>query len=452
MLTEEFADTPIFYEEELVNEFIPKTASYEYLQLPKLSILNDKQIASALENALDHPIKTKPLKELIDNQNKSVIILVDDNTRPNIHTRKLLPLIEEKLINYGVLQNNIKIIVATGTHTPPTQQEVIDRILGDLYKSWENRIFIHNCDNEEDHIYLGKSEIGTPISIDSRVFNSDIIIPLSDSEYHYFAGVAGSVKLILPGVSSRKTVRVNHSTIFDMETGFKVNCRMGNIKDSPSIQDSRKIVKTLQEKHKKIVLVIDAILVNGEFINIFAGEPLSIHSNALSELSAIRNAELSKRGDIVIIGKPSVNYYQAGKAVNAGSHAVKDGGSIVVLSGCPDGIGPDDYFETMKFNKDKPFKEAMQWVIKHKCSDQTFEIGIQNAVDLFRVLQLTKDNVYLYSGLDTELMRENFHVKPLNTAMNPQLALREFIRNRLKNNPEAHIVIFEDFNLLAVKN
>ena len=116
----------------------------------------------------------------------------------------------------------------------------------DLYSSWETRLYIHNCDNEDEHTELGKSTNGTPIYIDSRVYSSDIIIPLSDSEYHYFAGVAGSVKLILPGVASRKTVRVNHSTIFDMETGFKLNCRMGNIENSPSIQDIREIVKTLQ--------------------------------------------------------------------------------------------------------------------------------------------------------------------------------------------------------------
>ena len=93
----------------------------------------------------------------------------------------------------------------------------------------------------------------------------------------------------------------------------------------------------------------------------------------------------------------------------------------------------------------------MQWVITNECSETTFEIGIQNAVDLFRILELTKGNLYLYSTyLDENLMRDIFHVRmlPKGPADNE---VKNFIEKFLIKNPTAHIVVFEDYNLLCIK-
>jgi nickel-dependent lactate racemase len=341
-------------------------------------------------------------------------------------------------------------MVATGSHTPPTEIQIKDYILGALYSEWKDRVWLHDCDDLENHVDLGFSKANSPILLDKRVFTSDLIIPLSDCEYHYFAGVAGSVKLILPGVSGRKTIRTNHSRIFDLNTGFKNKCRMGNIDANVSIQDIREIVTIIQKKYGKTIFVIDAVLDKGKFVDIFAGDPITIHNNSSKMLSKIRDVKLKQLGDLVIIGKPSVNYYQAGKGVNAASHAVREGGTILLLAGCPEGIGPSDYLETMKMVKDKPYMEAMRWVITNKCSETTFEIGIQNAVDLFRILEMTKGNLYLYSPfLDENLMKEVFHVNMLPKG-SPEEEVRLFVKEFLSNNPNTHIVVFEDCNLLSI--
>ena len=449
-MSESRQDTPLWYETELVNYFVPENANCWYLRVPEVEFVSD--IEQELYKALDSPLNSPPLKELVKTHYKPgdhIVILVDDNTRPNIHTRVLLPLLEKKLIAYGTKKSDIRIMIATGTHTPPTPAQIKEKILGELYEDWNNRLWIHDCDlpNHED---LGSSSLKTPIHLDKRVLSSSIIIPLSDSEYHYFAGVAGSVKLFVPGVSARNTVRVNHSRIFDVKTGFKLNCRMGNIQDNISIQDIREIVQILMEKYKKVVFVVDAIMHKGHFVTMFAGNPLDVHEHALKALSKSRDVTIEKKADVVIVSKPSVNFYQAGKGINAASHAVKEGGKIVLLAECKDGIGPDDYYETMNKVKDLPFLEAMHWVIKHKCSETTFEIGIQNAVDLLRILQMTE--VYLYSALDPQLLYETFSVKSLETKKSPQKALCIFLDDLLEKQPEALIYVFEDYNLLARAN
>ena len=99
--------------------------------------------------------------------------------------------------------------------------------------------------------------------------------------------------------------------------------------------------------------------------------------------------------------------------------------------------------------KDLDYLEAMQPVIKNKCTETTFEIGIQNAVDLFRVLQLTDGNIYVYSELDQDVLSTTFRVKTLSTNKEPRSLLRKMVKEFVENNPEGLIYVFEDFNLLA---
>ncbi|MCK4849423.1 MAG: DUF2088 domain-containing protein [Candidatus Heimdallarchaeota archaeon] len=450
MKDQSYQNTPIWYEKEKISNFIPREANCQYLCLPEVKKIEN--IDQALLEALKSPLKTQSLEILVNNHYQSgkiITILIDDNSRPNIHTRVLLPLISHELVKYGVNELDIRLVIATGTHTPPTPVQIKNNILGNLYESWKTKIWVHDCDDNENHVNLGFSEFKTPIFIDKRVFSSCIIIPLSDSEYHYFAGIAGSVKLLVPGVSARKTVRVNHSRIFDLNTGFKTECRMGNIEKNISMEDIRSIVELLIKNHNLEIFVIDAIMVQGEFIEVIAGNPIAIQDNALKTLTRMREVKIDEKADLLIVGKPSVNFYQAGKAINSASHAIKKGGQIVLLAGCQEGFGPDDYLHTMNQVKDLSYLEAMQWVIKNKCTETTFEIGIQNAVDIFRVLQLTEGRILIYSELDQEVLCNTFRVLPMNKKDSPEQALRLVVKEFLEKNPKGLIYVFEDFNLLT---
>jgi nickel-dependent lactate racemase len=448
-----FFHTPIKYKSECIDHFIPKKANCTYLQVMEKKFL--KNIEKKLEYALNFPLNSPPFTKLIEicyTKGNPIVLLVDDNSRPNIHTRALLPLIESKMIEHGVQKEDIRLMIATGTHPPPTPTQIKEKILKDLYDHWENRIWVHDCDKVSLHEDMGFSSLGTPIFIDKRVLSSSFIVPVSDSEYHYFAGVAGSVKLFVPGISARQTVRANHTRIFDLQTGFTSECRMGNIENNICIQDIREIVQLFMEKGNHSVFVIDAIMHKGRFVDIIAGHPLDIHDSALKALAKIRNVPIEDKADLVIVSKPSVNFYQAGKGINAASHAVKEGGKIILLAECYDGIGPKDYLETMNAVKDKSYQEAMQWVIHEKCTETTFEIGIQNSVDLLRILQLTQGGIYVYSELDSDVLRNIFRVNPLDVTKKPTEALSSFVADFLKEKPDGLIYVFEDFNILPKVN
>ena len=129
-------------------------------------------------------------------------------------------------------------------HHIQNPEQIESRILGStLYSEWKDHVLIHDCDSGNK--LIGKTERGTPIYIDERVLESCLIIPLSDSEYHYFAGQAGTVKLFCPGVAGRETIRVNHPRMFDLEKGFVDGCRLGNCHGNPVIEDMIEIAQTV---------------------------------------------------------------------------------------------------------------------------------------------------------------------------------------------------------------
>jgi nickel-dependent lactate racemase len=82
--------------------------------------LRDEQIG----NALDSPIDSPPLDEIVSG-NDSVLIVVSDATRAT-GSSQIVNILVRRLIQYGVSPSSIAIIFATGIHRPVTPEERID--------------------------------------------------------------------------------------------------------------------------------------------------------------------------------------------------------------------------------------------------------------------------------------------------------------------------------------
>ncbi|MFW9961883.1 MAG: lactate racemase domain-containing protein, partial [Candidatus Thorarchaeota archaeon] len=232
-----YHSTPLKYGDQEINDFIPKAIKdVTVLRIGEYAP-DFTDIEKKLMHVLDSPLGTKPFNDFVKgvySKGKRILFMVDDKTRPNLHTKKLLPLIAERLLKIGVRKEDIGIIISSGSHVPASPKEVEERILGStLYKVWKDNVLAHDCDSGNEHV--GVTSRGTPILIDKKVLDSCLLIPLSDSEYHYFAGQAGTVKLFCPGVAGRETIRVNHPRMFDLEKGFHDGCRLGNCEGNPVI-------------------------------------------------------------------------------------------------------------------------------------------------------------------------------------------------------------------------
>jgi nickel-dependent lactate racemase len=455
-----YHNTPLKYGNQEINDFIPRDIKdVSVLRVEKYTP-DFTDMKKRLNQVLDSPLGTKPFNELakeVYSTGKRILFMIDDKTRPNLHTKILLPLLTERLLKIGVRKEDIGIIISSGSHAIATPKEIEERILGpSLYKIWKDNVLSHDCDKGNEHV--GVTFRGTPILIDKQVLDSVLLIPLSDSEYHYFAGQAGTVKLFCPGVAGRETIRINHPRMFDLKKGFVDGCRLGNCEGNPVIEDMIEITTTMLERIP--IFCVDCIVNDGKIVYLQAGDIIECHKAASAPLRRLRVVDVDKPGDIVFVsvGELGVNLYQAGKGIHAAWNAVRHDrkGWIVLLAPCEDGIGSAAYAEAMEAAKDMEVQDALKFVIQTYGSEKTFKIGNQKPPDLFRILlDVAEGNIKLISSLDPDEVRRVYRMegcKPENPQAVQKL-LREIVTRFLKENPKPRVYVLEDAGLLVnVKN
>lgn len=89
----------------------------------------EKTQAELVEVAIAHPHGGLPLRERVRGK-KKIVVISSDHTRP-VPSRLLMPIILRE-IRAGNPDADIAILVATGCHRSPTQQELLDRYGEDI--------------------------------------------------------------------------------------------------------------------------------------------------------------------------------------------------------------------------------------------------------------------------------------------------------------------------------
>ena len=446
-----YKDITLAYGDEMISDFIPADMNVRVLE-PEKAKRTFTDLQSKFNEVLKNPVDSAPLEKLVKNRSRpTIMILVDDATRPNKHTKILLPMLLEKLFNYGVNRDDVRIMIASGSHSPPTDDLLENKILGsEIYNAWKDNVLVHkqaeNCKN------IGTSSLDTPIEVDIDVLESGLVIAISDSEYHYFAGVAGTVKSFFPGCAGKETIARNHPQMFDKDHGFKPACRLGNTEGNPVIQDMIEMAKST----KKMVPVfdIDCVLEGDDIVILNAGDINSLHDMILEELKPLRIVEVEEAADLVIVstGALSINLYQGGKGFHAGWNAVKQGGDVLLLAHCPSGHGSQNYKDTMLEIKGMNLDKAMEHVINTKCSIDNFKIGNQKVVDLIRILQ--RCTCQMITEMDKNELEDVFQIKYVPRAGTIQESLRAWIQKyREEKNQNPLVYVLPDAgNYIDVKN
>jgi len=455
-----YLDTPISWGNEIINNFIPDKYEMQTKFLHPPDFSKKKMYNGSFEDALEHVLNNpigydKQYSELVKEKyekGKPIVLVVDDYTRPNIHTKIILPLMIEKTLSLGIPKEDIKVLIATGTHRLPRTDEY-SKILGEkFYQEWKENIIAHDCD--ENVVSIGVSDAGTPLAFDVLAFESSILIPITDTELHYFAGQAGTIKEICPGIASRNTVRINHPKMFDRELGFVPECRLGNTKGNPVITDIKNMVNII--KQKVTIFGIDTIVTEGEIVYINAGDLVALHDEASKYITKMRTVKLPRAGGIVISGMQSwgINLYQAGKGIHAAWNAVKkDGkGIILAVAPLPDGVGNTNYEQVMKETAEMSLQDALEYILDNYCTEETFKIGNQKPVDTLRILKtIGEGNLKAVSEMDQVELSKYYRVKPIKKPEEtPVDAIKREIEDYMNKNPDELIYIIDDPGLLVV--
>jgi lactate racemase len=85
---------------------------------------------------------------------------------------------------------------------------------------------------------------------------------------------------------------------------------------------------------------------------VFAGEPAAGHKAAVQQAARQYQVSLPQPYDIVVVtnmGHPAdTTLYQSVKGMSVAAEAVREGGAILLVAGCEEGIGSRDYTEGLR--------------------------------------------------------------------------------------------------------
>lgn len=302
------------------------------------------------------PIASQPLQKVVWKGDK-VAVIVSDVTRL-VRTAEFLPVIISEINAAGVPDEDITIIVATGTHRAHTHDEDIAVCGKDIVK----RIKIHQHDsrNNEELTDLGVTSFGTPILIDSYVAEADKVIITGAVSLHPMAGFGGGRKAVMPGVSGHATIMHNHAIALAPKVGDGCNplCETGLLEGNPLHEDMVEVTKKLDPAF----LVNMVFTPEGKLHEVVAGHWYKAWEKGCKDLVAMAGVPIKELADVVFAsagGSPKdMNLYQSCKAHMNAVFAVKKGGIMILTLECPDIKEPaifTDWFsksDVLQFEKD----------------------------------------------------------------------------------------------------
>jgi len=319
---------------------IPDKNVLSVLKVRYLPVVDSEK---AIKFALDHPIRSPKLENLLQSRDK-VAIIVDDITRPT-PTHYLLGPLLKKLSNIGVLDRDITIIFANGAHRKVTRKEQ-EYLLG---KDILSRIKTvnHDAKNKSSTKYLGKTSRGTRIGLNRLVVDADLRILLGCIKPHSEAGYTGGAKSIIPGTAGLDTILMNHS----YEAIAHPSSALGVIEGNPMREDMEEVTKMIGS------CFIINVVVNPcrEIVGVVTGESIGAHREGAKILDKMAKIKVSEKADVTITGCPSpidISLYQALNAlvcpIRVTEPIVKKGGTIVLVAECREGIGHMAFYDLVK--------------------------------------------------------------------------------------------------------
>lgn len=313
---------PIHFGEKIIELDIPEENFCFNLKRNKFPSSASEE--EEIKKALKAPVGSKRLKEIV-NKDSSVVIMVDDRTRKTPQ-KLILPFVLEELNSAGVKDNQIKLVIATGTHRDMTKEEILERFGQKIV----NRVEIQNHDCHNNLVDKGLTRRGTRILLNKNVLDADIRIAVGASLPHHPTGWSGGAKMLLPGVAGTETVNAMHLL-------GATEAQLGKVM-TPMREEMEDFAKEV-----RLHFIVNVILnENNELVKAVSGHFIHAHREIVSWGMKINGVEFREKADITLSSSYPFDYdlTQADKGMFSAERATKPGGEIILLSPCYEGVAP----------------------------------------------------------------------------------------------------------------
>jgi nickel-dependent lactate racemase len=301
-----------------------------------------------LARGFAEPYGAPRLSELVKSTDR-VLILIDDVTRGTPIPRLLKRVVGE-LREAAVLDRQIQLLTAQGTHRRMTEIELRQK-LGEFYGRF--KVYQHNWLNESNLRDFGHTSDGTRVTANSLLRDADFVIGLGSIVPHRIKGFSGGAKIAFPGVSGRKMQERNQweaaQRKSEMVMGVAENSMRRRMEEAARLVGLRYIVNLVSDRQQKIA-------------GCFVGDPVHAHRAGCKLSRQLNAVSLPQRADIVLIDSHPADrdLWQSAKGFYSGTMAVRDGGTLIVVSPNPEGVA-DNHPNLLEIGY-RPFAEIARMV------------------------------------------------------------------------------------------
>jgi nickel-dependent lactate racemase len=282
---------------------------------------------AAIAAALDAPLGTPRLEDSVAPGDR-VLILSDDNTRPTpVH--RILPHVLARLQRAGVREQDVRILIASGSHRPMSDEEIRAKVGDDVVARIPTEC--HRCDDPASLYRAGSSREGVEVWLNRALLYADFVLGIGNVVPHPHPGWSGGAKILYPGVAGAQTVGAFHLVGTDDPTNY-----LGR-EDAPARRSLEALADTAGLK-----FVINTVLTSDQRLyGIYCGHLRQAQAAAQRASRAVYGVPVQRRYDIVISNSyPAyLEFWQAGKGIFSADLILRPGGTVILTAPCPEGVG-----------------------------------------------------------------------------------------------------------------
>jgi nickel-dependent lactate racemase len=335
----------------------------------------------------------------------------------------------------------VRFLICTGTHEPKTLQN--DKITAQIEKAaakagiGNSEIHAHDCEHAE-FAEAGATSRGTDIICNALADDADVFLVLSDVKVHYFAGYSNPIKNFVPGICAFRTAEQNHSLALDDKSTFGIHPwhpdsdRRNNPLASDQLEGMQLIVK------ERPVFTLATITTSGQirWARLGPVEPISTEAFAIVDQRNTHTVTPVERLIVSPGGLPNdIDLYIAQRALELTKSAVTDGGEILFLAACPNGVGGEKTMENFYHRLTAPIDEIFNSI------ESEYKLYSHKPYKFARLIRRLR-RIRMYSQIPDDLVRAA-HLHPVHE---PQAIVDDWLTEQ----PDARITIADGANKIAL--
>jgi len=281
-----------------------------------------------LEDGFARPIGAPRLREAVKKSDR-VLIIIDDGTRET-PTDRILPFVLAELHAARVPDAAIEFIQGVGTHRPMKPQELRKK-LGQLDGKY--KVHEHHYLDRSSLADFGKTRDGTPVTANKIVKEFDFVLGVGSILPHRVKGLSGGAKIMFPGISGPELMDRNQ-----WEASMQMSETVMGVPENPMRLRMEEAARIAGLKY--IVNVVYDVSRDHKIVGCFTGDVVKAHREGCLCSREVYAVHMPTRCQILIIDSHSADrdFWQSAKGPYAGTMAVRDGGSLILVSPNPEGV------------------------------------------------------------------------------------------------------------------